>query len=243
MHQLAIYFHGADEFESQIELLEVIGLDRARNLALTHYMLHYEFKPPHDFSWTPFWEHSVSTGLIVELIYQVLGLKPTGTEFATGLFHDLGKLILSELHAFTYLGVLRKALKVDLPLAAVEHEIFGLHHAELGGWWLRENSLPKSMCEAIELHESTDHFRTSSLLPHALIAANYLAQFSGCGFSGNSILKSDSWHELLSVELLWSRRRNKDYSWEEFAEEFPEQIRMLPILNLSPDREDTPLGG
>ena len=53
------------QHEPAADVLETLGLERARNLALTFFALNYEFSPKSaHFDWTPLWRHQISVGVV-----------------------------------------------------------------------------------------------------------------------------------------------------------------------------------
>ena len=49
-----------------LEVLETVGLERARNLALTFFALNYEYPKVANFDWTPLWRHQIATGIVMD---------------------------------------------------------------------------------------------------------------------------------------------------------------------------------
>ncbi len=217
------------------QALEVLGLRRARALALTFFGLNFEMKAPVSktatFDWKPVWQHQIACGLVIDLFYDALGLKRTGLEYAAGAFHDIGKCILGELYPYAYFTALERSLQRPMSLAECEREIFGLDHAQIGGRWLSDRGLPAALAEAVQLHEApAASLKPKALLVHAVVAANHLVKTLGVGFSGNSALPTAEWGTLESVQALWQARRKLEYSFEEFVADFTEQLVGFPSV-------------
>ena len=81
------------ESMSAIDALETLGLERARNLAITFFALNYENPKSATFDWAPLWRHQVSVGVVMDFMYDALDLKRCGLEYAAGTFHDIGKML------------------------------------------------------------------------------------------------------------------------------------------------------
>ena len=89
-----------------VDALETLGLERARNLAITFFALNYENPKSPVFDWTPLWRHQISVGIVMDFIYDALDLKRSGLEYAVGAFHDIGKMIMAEVFPFAYFTVM-----------------------------------------------------------------------------------------------------------------------------------------
>jgi putative nucleotidyltransferase with HDIG domain len=215
---------------SAVDALETLGLERARNLAITFFALNYENPKSTTFDWTPLWRHQVSVGVVMDFMYDALDLKRCGLEYAAGTFHDIGKMILAELFPFAYFTAMNRSMLESLPLAVCEREMFGITHAEIGANWLKENEFPNGLVEAIAQHETTARISHRALLSHALVSINHLIKKIGIGYSGNSMLDPRPWEELPSTKIIWEARGNKDYAFADFTRDILDQFESFPDL-------------
>ncbi len=232
VHSLALFLSPETEKvdpESH-ETFKLIGLNRARNLALLDFMLTYEWKTSVYFDWKPLWQHQVACAIMIDYIYEALDLKRSGTEFATGLFHDLGKVILGELYPLAYFNIMQSSLRDQVPLHQCEEGLFGLNHGEIASLWMRNMDLPSSLAEAVAEHESTVSPPKKMLLRHALLSVNHLCRQLALGYSGNGVIPTAEWDALPSTRILWEARRRMTYTWDEFRTEFPTHFRTFPNL-------------
>lgn len=219
------------EHLSPVDALETLGMDRARNLALTFFALNYECHPQSaNFDWTPLWRHQISVGIVMDFLYDALNLKRSGLEYTTGLVHDIGKLILAELFPFAYFTTMNRALQEELPLVSCEMEMFGIDHTEIGAKWLKTEGISHLLVEAVAQHEAPERISRRSLLGHALVSANHLVKQIGIGYSGNSMLDPRPWEELPSTGTIWEARGNKEYLFDDFANDILNQFEHFPDL-------------
>jgi serine/threonine protein kinase len=215
---------------SAVDALEMLGLERARNLAITFFALNYENPKSTTFDWMPLWRHQISVGVVMDFMYDALDLKRTGVEYAAGAFHDIGKMILGELFPFAYFTTMNRSMLESLPLTVCEQDMFGITHAEIGANWLKENDLPHALVEAVALHETPTRINRRALLPHTLVSINHLVKQIGIGYSGNPMLDPRPWEELPSTGILWEARGNKEYSFNDFAHDILNQFEKFPDL-------------
>ncbi|MCE0524091.1 MAG: protein kinase [Methylacidiphilales bacterium] len=218
------------ESMSAVDALETLGLERARSLAITFFALNYENPKSNTFDWTPLWRHQISVGVVMDFIHDALDLKRTGLEYATGTFHDLGKMILAELFPFAYFFVMNRSMQESLPLAVCEMDMFGMHHAEIGAKWLRENDFPQPLVDAIAQHEMPARISRRAVLSHALVSVNHLVKQIGIGYSGNPMLDPRPWEELPSTKIIWDARGNRRYDYDDFTRDILGQFESFPDL-------------
>jgi putative nucleotidyltransferase with HDIG domain len=213
-----------------VDALETLGLERARNLAITFFALNYEAPKSPVFDWVPLWRHQIAVGVVMDFLFDALDLKRCGVEYAAGTFHDIGKMILAELFPFAYFTVMNRSMLEAVPLYTAEMEMFGISHAEVGANWLKANDFPPQLYEAVLRHETPARIARRDLLPHGLVCANYLVKQIGVGYSGNALLDSKPWAELPSTQYLWEARGNRDYDYENFTTDILNQFEQFPDL-------------
>jgi len=213
-----------------VDVLQTLGLERARNLALTFFALNYESPRSSHFDWTPLWRHQLAVGVVIDFLYDALDLKRSGFEYVAGAFHDVGKLILAELFPFAYFSTMNRSLTEELPLVTCEMDIFGIDHAELGALWLKQEGFSHILVDAVGQHEMPERINRRALLSHAVVSANHLVKQIGIGYSGNVMLDPLAWEELPSTGALWEARGNKDYDFDAFAHDILGQFESFPDL-------------
>ncbi len=98
--------------------------------------------------------HSLETGRVVRAIGKAANAgKEMGDQaFLAALLHDIGKLILVQKDADIYHSAMTLARKEKLDLDAVEREVFGASHAEVGCYLLWLWGLPEPVTEAVAFH-------------------------------------------------------------------------------------------
>jgi hypothetical protein len=213
-----------------IDILETVGLERSRHLALTFFAINYELPKYQNFDWIPLWRHQLACGVVIDFLYDALNLRRTGAEYAAGAFHDIGKLILAEVYPFAYFTTMNRSIQEELSLIACEREIFSIDHAEIGAIWMKKNGLPAPLVHAMEMHEQPERINRRSVLAAALVAANHLVKQIGIGYSGNSSLDSRAWQDLPATKTIFEERGNREYAYEDFTNDFLDQFQSFPDL-------------
>ncbi|MEM1059639.1 MAG: protein kinase [Verrucomicrobiota bacterium] len=237
------------------ERLELVGLTRSKNLALTALMLNqqpWQGKRPLD--WSGLWQHQMACGLLLEMLYDMLDLPASGWEYAAGLLHDTGKILMSELFPNQYIGALMEALETDTNLQRIEEESFGMNHFELLAAWMELNKVNRSFYSIVGSLDEVEEFeeqgissrlpdlgfaggsrrpRHLRLLPHGVASIKHLVQELGIGYSGDAWMEQCAWPEHPSTLKLWEERRNREVSWSEFLDFFQEGCRDFPELTIA----------
>ena len=141
-----------------------------------------------------FWEHSVATAVLAQLIAQMLHEADCEHFFLAGLLHDIGRLILCNALPEEYKAVLDHAVSERCDVWAAEKEAFGLTHVDVTGEALTKLETPDLVQQAIRLHElELPQIERAARKPRdaTIVAlANRLAHAVLLGDSGNSRLLS-----------------------------------------------------
>ena len=98
-----------------------------------------------------YWREAMACAMAAQALAVELGADD-GLAFTTGLLHDLGRLVLA-VHLPTMAAqALSLARLHDLPLHAIERDLIGIDHAELGGLVAQHWGFPPVMVAAIADH-------------------------------------------------------------------------------------------
>jgi hypothetical protein len=238
--------------QSDAEKIELVGLERSRNIALTAISLYRPWQGERPLNLHGLWQHSIYTGLLAEFMVDMLGLPATGMEFLCGAVHDIGKLVLFELYPAKTIGVWMHAYEQNLPLTEVEQQFFGVDHAQIGQEWLNRHRFGRTARYVTLYHDQPENcyealaksgkmaFVTAmiasnkdeeiNLLTHLIYCANTLAKELGLGYSGNPKLDQTPWIDQPVTRVIFDSRTHEDVTIEEFGEFFMETCRGLPDL-------------
>lgn len=171
-----------------------------------------------DFSVTLLWEHSLRVACFARAIGEREGLKPQELDvcFIAGLLHDIGKLILGTKMRRELEPVLARVRAENRPPHAVERELLGVSHAEVGAYLMALWGFDNSSMDAVCWHHSPDKLPAESFSPlSAVMAANRLdhelviihPDYHRLPFEGSSAVgyepsgRLDAWRELCLDKL------------------------------------------
>jgi serine/threonine protein kinase len=235
--------------QSDAEKIELVGLERSRNIAMISIALYRPWQGERPLNWHGLWQHQAYTGLLTEFIVDMLGIPATGMEFLCGVVHDIGKLVLAELYPAKTIGVWLHAYERNLPLTEVEQEFFGVDHAQLGQEWLHRHKFQPIVRYVTAFHEAPENCNAALAKSNKLISiinstrdeeierltyivacANTLAKELGLGYSGNPVLDQTPWPEQAITQTVVDCCTKEGVTIEEFDEFFMETCRGLPDL-------------
>lgn len=124
-----------------------------------------------------FWRHSIYTALVAQSIARQCKNVDPGEAFTAGLLHDIGQLVMFNTISEQVEECVARSRDPldDLPSYAVEHEIFGFDHTNVGLELAAQWQLPLSLQEAIYGHHQPEKIGRPSNLTMVVHMANSLA--------------------------------------------------------------------
>ena len=124
------------------------------------------------------WKHCFLTGCLCRRLNQGLHFDYQGEEFAAGLLHDLGRILIAVTMREQFPHVDPMDFVEDGQILQREHDQIDTDHCQLGRRYAEQNRLPASAIAAIRFHhqptESKDHRGILGLVTLADHMANHL---------------------------------------------------------------------
>jgi len=161
--------------------------------------------PGYDVEANGLWGHSLSTGMAAEYIGQreSFGDFQLSVAFTAGLLHDIGKLILNQIHTPKTRTDIRNRIALEsLSRVEAERSVLGVDHAEVGACLLQKWGLPEVIIEAVANHHSPvgqPAIQLSAVVYLANCAAHICASAPGSDAHAGRLTKSAS--NLLGIEV------------------------------------------
>lgn len=152
-------FFGLGRRVSSIEhAVSLLGLVRIKALVLGEkvFKQFQPTKPIPGFNFESLWRHSLVVAEVARLISKAenqTGDRPDQA-FTAGLLHDVGILLLAFNMPDRFATLLASCQQSALTLWAMEKDILGATHSEVGGYLLGLWGLPPRIVEAITLHHN-----------------------------------------------------------------------------------------
>ena len=136
------------------------------------------------------WQHSLATAISSRKIAKAIQPTIANEAFLSGLFHDVGKLILDE-QIFSHNEAFNKYLG-NSPATHYEAEkqILGFDHSEIASELCKRWKFPPKVTKAIGRHHHLNPEQIDDLT-YILYTADNLTKMNGYGSSGGSIYELD----------------------------------------------------
>lgn len=135
--------------------VSILGVNKLRNylLGLSVARLWSKMRTPPAWSMARFNLHSAATGLYADLIVQRGKTEYAEGAFASGILHDIGRLMLAVGSPKGWAEVEKETEETGKPLVACERERLGVDHCELALAALSRWNLPVPMQRAVAFHD------------------------------------------------------------------------------------------
>lgn len=149
-------------FPQQIRTVQqatvILGRYAVRNMALSLAMVKVRGHMKADGPLTPeeFWRHSMAVACGARMLAQHQRSVAADEAFVAGLLHDIGKIVFVEYDSETYADLLQKAQDGIGPLHILEHETFGIDHAEVGEALCAHWNIPDVLASVVSAHHGNE---------------------------------------------------------------------------------------
>ena len=150
---------------SPAEAAMYLGIDTIKALVLSiHTFSQFDDLNGRGFNLDGLMHHSLRTaGRAREIAQREDATQKISNEcFVAGMLHDIGKLLMAANYPKDYEQVMRRVAEEGISHCAAERQIFGVHHASVGGYLLGLWGLPVPVVEAIALHHTPQRTTTVS---------------------------------------------------------------------------------
>lgn len=121
------------------------------------------------------WRHSLATAVTAEWLSRRLEFRQTEEVYASGLLHDIGKLLLDQYVLSDYSQMEIFIHQYRMPLWMVEEKLLGIDHARVGGLIAEKWQFPIELIDAIRHHHVPSLARSNHKLPAIINLANAIA--------------------------------------------------------------------
>ncbi len=99
-----------------------------------------------------FWMHCFACAMGAKALAKRLGLEEPEDYFLAGLLHDIGVLILDQYAHHEFVDILQKAIRGKRDYSAVEKEVMGITHGEIGEILASKWKIPLFLSQSMRHH-------------------------------------------------------------------------------------------
>jgi HD-like signal output (HDOD) protein len=211
------------EVSTVLTAVNFLGLDMVHNLVLSAEVFRVFEKAGllPGFSFEELHRHSQLTAKIAAQIPASAAIH--GIAIVSGLLHDVGKLVLATRSPTHFARALAGAREEKKPLFAIEEELMGVSHAEVGAYLMGIWGLPCPVVEAVAHHHHPDRVPQDTLDAVGIVhISNFLAHEHGGDLAGGEPLD----HQPLDPEYVEALGVSDQIpAWSEMAEAAADEMR------------------
>jgi HD-like signal output (HDOD) protein len=186
----------------------VLGMRALRNLVLQASVIgQYEHLQGSDFDLQALWLHSILCAQVCQSLARQSGSKsglPPEEFYTCGLLLDIGQVVLLDHAAEDYLLSVRRARQEGRPLHAVEQELLGFSHAEIGARVALRWGLAGEVVSSIQFHHGPEDEIDAEPAVGLVELGNRLAD---CVLVGDRAAALGTWTEARGAQLGLERSR------------------------------------
>ncbi|MFN7959047.1 MAG: response regulator [Holophagaceae bacterium] len=134
----------------------MLGVDSLRSLVLFRGLISGLDSPrPQGLDLEKLWFHSFEVATGVRKLAALEGeTQLADLAFSVGLLHDIGLVVLATDPSGRYRAILEQAQASRVPLAVLEHDTYGVDHAQIGAHLLNLWGLPPAFCRPVREHHA-----------------------------------------------------------------------------------------
>lgn len=179
------FFSFPQRIETVTQAVTVVGTVQVRDLALaTSVMTLFDDVPPELVSMESFWKHSLATGVAARVIAGIRQENNVERFFVAGLLHDVGRLIMCMRAGELVKDAMELVESTGGLLYTAEKDVFGFHHAKVGGLLMDQWNMPASYREGVAYHHNSRRASRFPVETAAVHVADIISNGMQWGSSG-----------------------------------------------------------
>ncbi|MBI4179093.1 HDOD domain-containing protein, partial [bacterium] len=171
------------------QAIVILGFNAVKSLALSASIVQvFGTKGREGFDLEAFWEHSISTGVIANMVGRRINYPLPEECLIAGILHGIGKLIFDQYLHNLFMEAVAKARKTKKLLQHTEREIFGTDHCRVGAMLAEKWKLPLQLVESINYYPVPGQANFNPTLVSLVHVGNYVARKKRCGDPGDQVV-------------------------------------------------------
>ena len=139
------------------------------------------------FPWREFWQHCIGTAIITREIIGSVQAPNDESDYVAGLVHDVGKIVMAWSFPEHFAEIHRQASGGTRDLVAIESEVLGIDHGEIGARYFEHHRLPEVMVQSARFHHHPENAPENRGLIASVQIADLLLRTAKIGCSGNFV--------------------------------------------------------
>lgn len=181
------YYGYARRISNVREAVILLGMRTVRSVAISSAIID-AFKVPElergGFDQDLFWAHSVSVGLVAELVARETRVARPEDAFTAGVLHDVGKLAMMLTEPVLFGEVVDLVRHEEMKYREAEMAVFEIGHEHVGSRLAQRWKFPESLTSAIRDHHPAKGVHMITTMSDVVAAADLACNREGlaCGF-------------------------------------------------------------
>lgn len=154
-----------------------LGFTQCKNLVIASSIgsAMNEMDLEHEWTRDLLWKHSMITGMIAVNLNRTLKLGFAGEEFASGLVHDFGRLLIASAFPKNWTTIDAMDFDESPGILELENQLIGSNHSNIGAWFATQQGLPEVLCEVIRFHHAPEKCTNDLRLVALTTTADHMA--------------------------------------------------------------------
>jgi putative nucleotidyltransferase with HDIG domain len=163
------------------------------------------------FPWRKFWQHCIGTAILTHEMMEALPAPVGEMDYVGGLVHDVGKIAMAAAFPQHFDKIYGRGAQDARDLLAIENDVLGIDHSELGALYLKSHGLPDVLVDIARYHHCPERASHNGQLVAAVQLADLLVRHGQMGQSGTSIVVSeDDWLTASGWAILFPEQTGED---------------------------------
>jgi putative nucleotidyltransferase with HDIG domain len=209
----SVYYGLTTPINSIEEAVFYLGVRQIRQLAMvTPVIEDFQKLAGHTpFPWREFWQHCIGVAIMAREVISCVQAPVDDSDYVAGLVHDMGKIVMAATFPNYFVEIQRRAAMDQRPLLAIETEVLGMDHTELGASYLRNHNLPALMIESARWHHEPERAGHHAEIIAAVQIADLLVRYARIGNSGDaSVVTPEIWSNASGWNILFAHRHESE---------------------------------
>jgi len=211
----AVYYGLATPVNSIEEAVFYLGVRHIRQLVMVTPIIEdfQKLAGRAPFPWREFWQHCIGTAILTREVVGLLHAPSDEVDYVGGLLHDVGKIAMASAFPDHFDAIYRRTGADEQDLLALEKEVLGMDHAELGGLYLKNHNLPDTLVDVARYHHQPERAGHSAPLIAAVQIADLLVRSTDTGRSGNTVpVQENDWLNATGWGILFPEQSEEEKS-------------------------------
>jgi HD-like signal output (HDOD) protein len=209
----SVYFGLTTPVNSIEEAVFYLGVRQIRQLAMVTPVIEdfQKLAGNTPFPWREFWRHCIGTAIMTREVISALQVPSDEADYVAGLVHDVGKIVMASAFPKHFARIHEAVQEGETDLLAIETDVLGVSHCELGAIYLKNHNLPAVMVETAQYHHEPERATYHTQIVAAVQVADLLVRFARIGQSGNRAeVSNEDWMEAVGWTLLYPHQADAE---------------------------------